>query len=125
MNLIEGNQQLGYIFAATLFSLFGLLFMWICYSGVKERYVETQPTNPAQKPGLLQSFRAIAGNRPLFILCIANLCTLGRLTSSSPFRSITPSTYLTIHPVVVYGIFQHGLYFHRRVPDAWRSQTFW
>ena len=77
MNLIEGNQQLGYIFAATLFSLFGLLFMWICYSGVKERYVETQPTNPAQKPGLLQSFRAIAGNRPLFILCIANLCTLG------------------------------------------------
>lgn len=35
MNLIEGNQQLGYIFAATLFSLFGLLFMWICYSGVK------------------------------------------------------------------------------------------
>ncbi len=41
MNLIEGNQQLGYIFAATLFSLFGLLFMWICYSGVKERYVET------------------------------------------------------------------------------------
>ncbi|EOT4582264.1 TPA: MFS transporter [Escherichia coli] len=62
---------------ATLFSLFGLLFMWICYSGVKERYVETQPTNPAQKPGLLQSFRAIAGNRPLFILCIANLCTLG------------------------------------------------
>ena len=50
MNLIEGNQQLGYIFAATLFSLFGLLFMWICYSGVKERYVETQPANPAQKP---------------------------------------------------------------------------
>ncbi|MDF8994496.1 MFS transporter [Escherichia coli] len=72
MNLIEGNQQLGYIFAATLFSLFGLLFMWICYSGVKERYVETQPANPAQKPGLLQSFRAIAGNRPLFIQYVLN-----------------------------------------------------
>jgi GPH family glycoside/pentoside/hexuronide:cation symporter len=43
---------------------------------VKERYVEVKPAN-AQKPGLLQSFRAIAGNRPLFILCIANLCTLG------------------------------------------------
>ncbi|MBU0251967.1 MFS transporter [Enterobacter hormaechei] len=77
MNLIEGNDQLGYIFAATLFSLFGLFFMWWCYKGVTERYVETQPANPAQKPGLLQSFRAIAGNRPLFILCIANLCTLG------------------------------------------------
>lgn len=51
--------------------------MWWCYKGVTERYVETQPANPAQKPGLLQSFRAIAGNRPLFILCIANLCTLG------------------------------------------------
>lgn len=77
MNLIEGNDQLGYIFAATLFSLFGLFFMWWCYKGVTERYVEAQPANPAQKPGLLQSFRAIAGNRPLFILCIANLCTLG------------------------------------------------
>lgn len=29
-----------------------------------------------QKAGILQSFRAIAGNRPLFILCVANLCTL-------------------------------------------------
>lgn len=96
MNLIEGNQQLGYIFAATLFSLFGLLFMWICYSGVKERYVETQPANPAQKPGLLQSFRAIAGNRPLFILCIANLCTLGAFNVKLAIGSITPSTCLTI-----------------------------
>lgn len=77
MNLIEGNAQLSYIFAATLFSLFGLLFMWLCYAGVKERYVEVKPVDSAQKPGLLQSFRAIAGNRPLFILCIANLCTLG------------------------------------------------
>jgi Na+/melibiose symporter-like transporter len=40
MNLIEGNDQLGYIFAATLFSLFGLFFMWWCYKGVTERYVE-------------------------------------------------------------------------------------
>ena len=77
MNLMEGNPQRGYIFAATLFSLCGLLCMWGCYSGVKERYVEAQPANSAQKPGLLASFRAIAGNRPLFILCIANLCTLG------------------------------------------------
>lgn len=95
MNLIEGNQKLGYIFAATLFSLFGLLFMWICYSGVKERYVEIQPTNPAQKPGLLQSFRAIAGNRPLFILCIANLCTLGAFNVKLAIQ-VYYSTYLTI-----------------------------
>lgn len=76
MNLIEGNMQLGYIFAATVFSIFGLFFMWWCYAGVKERYVDSQPRNTAQRPGLLVSFRAIAGNRPLFILCIANLLTL-------------------------------------------------
>lgn len=77
MNLIEGNSQLGYIFSATLFSLFGLFFMWWCYAGVKERYVEVKPLDSAQKPGLLQSFRAIAGNCPLFILCIANVCYFG------------------------------------------------
>ncbi|WP_341850132.1 MFS transporter [Escherichia coli] len=47
MNLIEGNQQLGYIFAATLFSLFGLLFMWICYSGVKS--VMSKPNQPIRR----------------------------------------------------------------------------
>lgn len=77
MNLIEGNPQLSYVVAATLFSAFGLFFMWWCYAGVKERYVEQPASSPTQKPGLLASFRAIAGNRPLFILCIANLCTLG------------------------------------------------
>lgn len=77
MNLIEGSQRLGYIFATMLFSLLGLLLMWTCYLGTKERHIETQPANPAQKPGLLQSFRAIADSRPLFVLCIANLCTLG------------------------------------------------
>ncbi len=126
MNLIEGNQQLGYIFAATLFSLFGLLFMWICYSGVKERYVETQPANPAQKPGLLQSFRAIAGNRPLFILCIANLCTLGAFNVKLAIQ-VYYTQYVLNDPILLsyMGFFQHGLYFHRRIPDACLSQTFW
>lgn len=77
MNLAEGSAQFRYIVAATLFSAFGLLFMWWCYAGVKERYVEQPSAHPTQNPGLLASFRAIAGNRPLFILCIANLCTLG------------------------------------------------
>ncbi|MGK7287749.1 MFS transporter [Buttiauxella agrestis] len=77
MNMVDNNPQLGYIVAAALFSAFGLFFMWWCYSGVRERYVETQQPAPGHKPGLLQSFKAIAGNRPLFILCIANLCTLG------------------------------------------------
>ncbi len=51
MNLIEGNAQLSYIFAATLFSLFGLLFMWLCYAGaLKKRYVEVKPVDNAQSP---------------------------------------------------------------------------
>ncbi|MGQ7789146.1 hypothetical protein ACULNC_01810 [Shigella flexneri] len=44
MNLIEGNQKLGYIFAATLFSLFGLLFMWIRLLR-RERALCRNPTN--------------------------------------------------------------------------------
>ncbi len=76
MNLIEGNSNLA---ISSPPRCFHCLACCLCGSAtrVKERYVETQPANPAQKPGLLQSFRAIAGNRPLFILCIANLCTLG------------------------------------------------
>ncbi len=98
--------------------------MSICYSGVKERYVETQPTNPAQKPGLLQSFRAIAGNRPLFILCIANLCTLGAFNVKLAIQ-VYYTQYVFNDPILSYMGFSASSSFHRRVPDAWRSQTFW
>ncbi|MTD86090.1 MFS transporter, partial [Escherichia coli] len=109
MNIIEGNLQLRYVFAATLFSLFGLLFMWICYSGVKERYVETQPANQAQKPGLLQSFRAIAGNRQLFILCIANFCTFGAFNVKLAIQ-LYYSQYVLSGPILLsyMGIFSMG-----------------
>ncbi|MEA7187963.1 hypothetical protein ONJ45_26665, partial [Salmonella enterica subsp. enterica serovar Virginia] len=40
---------------AALFSLCGLLFMWLCYAGVKERYVEVKQADSAQKAGILQS----------------------------------------------------------------------
>ena len=76
MNLIDGSAQIKYGTTAALFSLCGLLFMWCCYAGVKERYVEAKPVDTAKKTDLFQSFRAIAGNRPLFILCVVNLCTL-------------------------------------------------
>ncbi len=61
-------------FAAALFSLFGLLFMWLCYAGVKTLYVEVKLSTNAQSPVVIAVFRAIAV-RCLF--CIANLCTLG------------------------------------------------
>ncbi|PLR49442.1 MFS transporter [Chimaeribacter arupi] len=68
------NPQQGYLVASSLFALLGLGCMWLCYRGVTERHLSTAPTGA--RPGLLASFRAIAGNRPLFILCLANLCTL-------------------------------------------------
>jgi GPH family glycoside/pentoside/hexuronide:cation symporter len=124
MNLIEGNSQLGYIFAATLFSLFGLLFMWWCYAGVKERYVEVKPVDAAQKPGLLQSFRAIAGNRRCLFCALPTFARLARLTSSWRFRSIHPVRTERPDPPFLDGLFQHGLYLHRRLLDAGNGQTF-
>lgn len=78
MNLMSGGSQAQYIFAATVFSLAGLFCMYLCYRGTRERYIEDKPkpVNPGEKSGVLASFRAIAGNGPLFVLCIANLCTL-------------------------------------------------
>ncbi len=75
LSLFDGRPQVGYLVAAAIFAFVGMLCMWWCYSGVKERYVEI-PKPGAPKPGLLQSFKAIAGNKPLFVLCVANLCTL-------------------------------------------------
>lgn len=92
MNLLEGSSQRSYIFAATLFSLVGLLFMWLCYAGVKERYVEAQSASDTQKPGLLLSFRRL----PVTVRC--SFCASpisarwGRLTSNWRFRCITRST---------------------------------
>ncbi|WP_127956651.1 MFS transporter [Serratia microhaemolytica] len=75
LSLFDGRPQLGYIVAASAFAFSGMLCMWWCYSGVRERYVEL-PKPGTPKPGLLKSFAAITGNKPLFVLCVANLCTL-------------------------------------------------
>ena len=128
MNLIEGaTRSRANIVAATLFSLFGpAVYVDRATAGVKERYVETQAHSiQAQKPGLLQSFRAIAGNRPLFILCIANLCTLCGAFNVKLASQVYYTQYVLNDPIllVVDGLFQHGLYFHRRVhTDAARHR---
>jgi GPH family glycoside/pentoside/hexuronide:cation symporter len=72
--LFTVNTSLGYTIAALVFSIGGLLCMWWCYSGVKERYTEAIPTH--HKPGIVASFFTVFHNPPLLILCIANLCTL-------------------------------------------------
>lgn len=74
LKLFESAPQMGYPLVAALFAGVGVLCMWWCYFGVKERYVE--PAATGHRVSMLQSFRAIWGNRPLFVLCIANLCTL-------------------------------------------------
>ncbi|QCR36170.1 MFS transporter [Nissabacter sp. SGAir0207] len=73
LDLFAGRPQLGYLMAASLFALLGLACMWLCARGVTERHVAPAAS---QRASLLGSFRAIAGNRPLFVLCLANLCTL-------------------------------------------------
>lgn len=72
--LFTSAPERGYLVAALIFVTFGLLCMWLCYSGVKERYVEPMPAH--HKPGIFKSFCAIFKNPPLLVLCIANLCTL-------------------------------------------------
>ncbi|MFA3760613.1 MFS transporter [Yersinia sp. 2544 StPb PI] len=72
--LFTSSPEIGYLVAALIFVTFGLVCMWWCYSGVKERYVE--PVSVHHKPGIFKSFCAIFKNPPLLVLCIANLCTL-------------------------------------------------
>ncbi|CNB22630.1 MFS transporter [Yersinia intermedia] len=72
--LFTSSPEIGYLVAALIFVTFGLVCMWWCYSGVKERYVE--PVSAHHKPGIFKSFCAIFKNPPLLVLCIANLCTL-------------------------------------------------
>ena len=89
MNLIEGNDQLGYIFAATLFSLFGLFFMWWCYKGVTERYVETQPAHPAQNRGCCSRFAPL----PETVRCLS--CASPTSARWVPLTSNSPSGFTT------------------------------
>ncbi|HBR3928158.1 TPA: MFS transporter [Klebsiella pneumoniae] len=69
-----GRSSLGYQVAALSFVTAGLFCMWWCYSGVKERYVESAPDH--HKPTIVKSICAIFHNPPLLVLCLANLCTL-------------------------------------------------
>ncbi|ELY2591943.1 MFS transporter [Cronobacter sakazakii] len=73
-SLFAARPSLGYLTAALIFAFVGLISMFFCYRGVRERYVEVVPAG--HKPDMLKSFCAIFQNPPLLVLCIANLCTL-------------------------------------------------
>lgn len=72
--LFTEHPEKGYLIAAVIFAACGVICMWWCYAGVKERYI-TMPSEQ-HKPGIFKSFRAIYQNPPLLVLCLANLCTL-------------------------------------------------
>jgi len=76
LNYFSGTGSSSYALAASCFAVVGFIFMMFCVRGVKERYISV-PENKGQKVSLLNSFKAITSNRPLFVLCMANLCTLG------------------------------------------------
>ncbi|MEX8702939.1 MFS transporter, partial [Salmonella enterica] len=68
------TTTIGYGYAALTFSIFGFIFIMLCYKGTKEHYIE--PPSPGHKASIIKSFCAIFHNPPLLVLCIANLCTL-------------------------------------------------
>ncbi|MGS9083359.1 MFS transporter, partial [Salmonella enterica subsp. enterica serovar Infantis] len=72
--LFTRSPSLGYLIAADIFSVCGLFSMRWCFSGVKERNIETVPDT--HKPSIFKSFCAIFRNPPLLVLSVANLCTL-------------------------------------------------
>ncbi|MDR9963764.1 hypothetical protein KIF59_08695 [Enterobacter cloacae subsp. cloacae] len=86
MNLIEGNDQLRiYLCRHAFLAVRAVLWRWVLQG--RDRALRRDAACSSGAKPLLQSFRAIAGNRPLFILCIANLCTLGafNVKSRHPF----------------------------------------
>ncbi|EGJ3879238.1 MFS transporter, partial [Salmonella enterica] len=68
------TTTIGYGYAALTFSIFGFIFIMLCYKRTKEHYIE--PPSPGHKASIIKSFCAIFHNPPLLVLCIANLCTL-------------------------------------------------
>ncbi|CBG90593.1 MFS transporter [Citrobacter rodentium] len=74
LQALFSSTSLGYACAAFIFSVCGFGFMMLCFKGVKEHYVE--PPSTGHKISVVKSFCAIFRNPPLFVLCLANLCTL-------------------------------------------------
>lgn len=68
------SSTVGYACSALIFSTCGFGFMILCFKGVKEHYIEVAPSE--HKTSIIKSFCAIFHNPPLFVLCLANLCTL-------------------------------------------------
>jgi len=65
------NIHAGYIAAATIFSVAGLILQLTCYANVKERYVVIKPERD-KGSSILKNFKSLSKNAPLLILCLVN-----------------------------------------------------
>lgn len=79
--LFDSYGEFSYTLAAVIFAICGFGCMVFCYSNVKERYIEI-PTpeeleRRKQEGGIFKSLLALFSNKPLLVLAIVNLCTLG------------------------------------------------
>ncbi len=81
---------------------------------VKERYVEVKFTDNAQKPGLRGVARAIAGNRPLFILHLPTFLYSRASQRQTAIHTIA-TQYVLNDPILLssMGFLAYGLYFYR------------
>lgn len=64
-----------YTIAAFIFATGGVICMSICYLYVKERYTEI--VTDVERPSIIRSLGSLFNNKPLLVLAIVNLCTLG------------------------------------------------
>lgn len=74
--LLFNNSETGYIVAAFIYTLIGVLAALYCYANVKERYVVEQPPAANGGSNVKEGIKAVMQNKPLLILAIANLLTL-------------------------------------------------
>ncbi|MGL5103203.1 MAG: glycoside-pentoside-hexuronide (GPH):cation symporter [Plesiomonas sp.] len=74
--LLFNNSETGYIVAAFIYTLIGVLAALYCYANVKERYVVEQPPAANGGSNVKKGIKAVMQNKPLLILAIANLLTL-------------------------------------------------
>lgn len=74
-SLFETYGSASYTIAAAIFSVCGFICMVFCFANIKERYIVLP--DPNANAGIIKSLLGLFDNRPLLVLALINLCTLG------------------------------------------------
>jgi glycoside/pentoside/hexuronide:cation symporter, GPH family len=67
------SMKTGYIVAASVFALLGLVLQVVCYANIKERHVVKEFVKV--KGSIMTSYKSLFKNAPLLVLCLVNLFT--------------------------------------------------